>query len=71
MSQVRCVHYLNVAPRMGAAAAAEPDFNDAIRALNFRKWQSLCTFHGISGNSQHHLQNSKGATSQCHRRKCP
>ena len=40
-TQLRCVQYLNVAPRLGAAAAGEPDFNDAIRALNFRNWQSL------------------------------
>ena len=39
-TQLRCVQYLNVAPRLGAAAAGEPDFNDAIRALNFRNWQS-------------------------------
>ena len=40
-TQLRCVHYLNVAPRLGAAAVGNPDFNDAIRALNFRNWQSL------------------------------
>ena len=40
-TQLQCVQYLNVAPQLGAAAAGEPDFNDAIRALNFRNWQSL------------------------------
>ena len=40
-TQLRCVHYLNVAPRLGVTAAGDPDFNDAIRALNFRNWQSL------------------------------
>ena len=40
-TQLRCMHYLNVAPQLGATTVAEPDFSDAIRALNFRNWQSL------------------------------
>ena len=46
-TQLQCVHCLNLAPQLGAATIAVPDFNDAIRALNFRNWLRQIFHRGI------------------------